>query len=161
MPSLEFKLHLKRFLSANEPALLLRYKRFIYCRAEIRLTRQVVFHVINSRDYVRQFLKKLIYKQNWAQKQYIKYSHQNLFVIICRLPSAPKYFCNWNITCINVLSLKSTSGATYLEITLTSSNTHISPISLFHQFEKIINDLKNCVSTALINDHDLQSELFF
>ena len=161
MPSLEFKLHLKRFLSANEPALLLRYKRFIYCRAEIRLTRQVVFHVINSRDYVRQFLKKLIYKQNGPRNSTLNI-HIKIylwsFVDYHRLQSI---FATGISHVINVLSLKSTSGATYLEITLTSSNTHISPISLFHQFEKIVNDLKNCVSTALINDHVLQSELFF
>ena len=46
--SLEFKLHLKRFVSASELAPLLIYKSFIYYRAETRLTGLVLFRVISS-----------------------------------------------------------------------------------------------------------------
>ena len=104
--SLEFKLDLKRFISASELAPLLIYKSFIYYRAETRLTGPVLpdssyrtssFSCNQLLRLMLQFLKKLNYTQNWAHKQYIKHSHQNLFVIICRLPSPTKYFYNWNI----------------------------------------------------------------
>ena len=43
-------------------------------------------------DYLLRFLKKINCTQNCFQEKYDKYSHQNLFAIICISPSSTKVF---------------------------------------------------------------------
>ena len=88
-------------LSQKVHLLFFRCGIFIWYRAEICLHKQITvvteivhFYVISSQDYILLFFKKLKLHIKLGPEKYIKYSHQNLFVMIGRLPS-PKKQCSW------------------------------------------------------------------
>ena len=58
----------------------------------------------------------------------MKYSHQNLFVIICRLPASKKVFLQLEHHIELMLHLQNQYlGLRYLEMSLVASNAYISP----------------------------------
>ena len=80
--------------------------------------RLVPFQVISTYDYVLQVLKKLELHKKQGSETVHKYSHQNLFEIICRLPTPTTKSMFTTETSLNYCSIYkiNTRGLIYLEM---------------------------------------------
>ena len=84
--------------------------------------RLVPFQVISTYNYVLQLLQKLELHKKQGSETVYKYSHQNLYEIICRLPTPTTKSMFTTETSLNYCSIYkiNTRGLIYLEMPLCS-----------------------------------------